>query len=297
MAEQAELAFVKNLVNTLGSQPVTFPNDFQQAPENTLKRVPVLQIQPENNEIAVQVDVPPPPEHKKEEVAPITTVQVTFKSLKPPFSITIPVSLADPISTVKNEIAAQPHAPPADAQRLLLKGKALADAKLLKEYNVKEGDTVNLMVKPGFQWDPTKPASPPEALSLAPPPVSEDSLSPTPPAGKKRGHGRIPSVVLSPTPTSPMQEVQDIPLVDEDGLTVSAEMPADTAIPQSTYQTTISRPEFWDKLVTFLRSEFTTNSDALVAFEDFLNASKGSLTASEIAKIRDHVGVIGMAGT
>ena len=34
-----------------------------------------------------------------------------------------------------------------------------------------------------------------------------------------------------------------------------------------------------------------------MAFEDFLCAAKGSLTASEIAKIRDQVGVRGMAGT
>lgn len=34
-----------------------------------------------------------------------------------------------------------------------------------------------------------------------------------------------------------------------------------------------------------------------LAFEDFLCATKGSLTASEIAKIRDTVGVVGMGGT
>lgn len=45
------------------------------------------------------------------------------------------------------------------------------------------------------------------------------------------------------------------------------------------------------------RAEFTTENDALLAFEDFLRASKGTLSASEIAKIRDHVGVVGMAGT
>ena len=37
--------------------------------------------------------------------------------------------------------------------------------------------------------------------------------------------------------------------------------------------------------------------DVHSAFEDFLCSAKGSLTASEIAKIRDQVGVIGMAGT
>jgi UV excision repair protein RAD23 len=33
------------------------------------------------------------------------------------------------------------------------------------------------------------------------------------------------------------------------------------------------------------------------AWEDFLRASKGSLTASQIAKIRDRVGIMGMSGT
>lgn len=47
----------------------------------------------------------------------------------------------------------------------------------------------------------------------------------------------------------------------------------------------------------YCRKEFTTDGDVLQAFEDFLRATKGSLTASEIAKIRDYVGVVGMAGT
>src|SRR5579863_8532091 len=112
------------------------------------------------------------------------TLQITFKSLKPPFSTTIPVSPTDPISTIKSQIAAQPCAPPADAQRLLLKGKALADAKLLKEYSVQDGDTINLMVKPGIEWDPTAKPQQEETtsaplLSVAPPPETM-SLSPRP---------------------------------------------------------------------------------------------------------------------
>jgi len=45
------------------------------------------------------------------------------------------------------------------------------------------------------------------------------------------------------------------------------------------------------------RDEFATEADALRAWEDFLRASKASLTASEIARIRDRVGIMGMAGT
>lgn len=53
----------------------------------------------------------------------------------------------------------------------------------------------------------------------------------------------------------------------------------------------------WSNVSVFDRNEFQTPLDVHSAFEDFLCAAKGSLTASQIAKIRDHVGVIGMAGT
>ena len=46
MSQQAELAFVKGFSNILASQPVTFENDFQEQPEKTLKRVPVLPVGP-----------------------------------------------------------------------------------------------------------------------------------------------------------------------------------------------------------------------------------------------------------
>ncbi len=53
-----------------------------------------------------------------------------------------------------------------------------------------------------------------------------------------------------------------------------------------------------DELFYFIfRSEFINDSDAARAFEDYLRASKGSLTPNEIAKIRDHTGIVGMAGT
>jgi hypothetical protein len=214
------------------------------------------------------VDVPAPPELRKKgdtqssggsclkyilsdtkadyRCSPLATLQITFKSLKPPYSVTIPVSPADSISSIKGQISTQPNAPPADAQRLLLKGKALADAKLLQEYNVQDGGTINLMVKPGVDWDPTKPQEPPALLSV------ETSSLTAAAAAKKRGHSRIPSVVLS-TPSSPLEKPQDIQLVDADGFTFSAEIGTEPTIPQSTYRTTVCQPEYWEKLLVFLR--------------------------------------------
>ena len=46
MAEQGELAFVKSFANTLSTQPVVYGNDYQPAPENELKKVPILPVSP-----------------------------------------------------------------------------------------------------------------------------------------------------------------------------------------------------------------------------------------------------------
>lgn len=48
MAGQAETTFVKSFLNTLSNQPVTYADDYQQPPKNSLKKVPVLPVRPEN---------------------------------------------------------------------------------------------------------------------------------------------------------------------------------------------------------------------------------------------------------
>ena len=44
MAEQGEIAFVKSFVNALSAQPIVYGNNYQPAPENELKKVPVLPV-------------------------------------------------------------------------------------------------------------------------------------------------------------------------------------------------------------------------------------------------------------
>ncbi|KAF9447742.1 ubiquitin-like protein [Macrolepiota fuliginosa MF-IS2] len=296
MAEQAELAFARTFLNTLSTQPIVYGNDYRQPLENSLKKVPIFPVQ-----------LPPPPKRQHAEIsasgAAATQIALTFKSLKPPASYTLTVSPTDTIATIKSQLSdTHATAPPVDAQRLLVKGKALADAKLLKEYNVQNGDTVNLMVKPGVNWDPSKPK---EAPILQPKPrLALDATSGltvgggdgTTPAKKAR-HSRTPSIVLSPSPSSDFPGAapeRDILLTLDSAADLPNSMPVETL---STFHHTVAKPEFWEKLLTFLKSEFTTEGDALQAWEEFLRASKGSLTASEIARIRDRVGVVGMAGT
>ncbi|KAG5637670.1 hypothetical protein H0H81_003638 [Sphagnurus paluster] len=280
MADQAEQAFARTFLNTLASQPVTFADDYQQRPENSLRRVPVLPI-----------PVPEPPQSKaasSSSSSSSSSIAITIKSLKPAYSFSLQVNPTDTIAAVKELLAAQPRAPRADIQRLLLKGKALADAKLLREYTVKDGDTINLMLKPGSEWDPSSAT----ATTTNSPTMSKPSAPLATPA--RRGHARIPSVVLSPSPSAdqPHTPEKDILLTLD-----SASLPGPIQTePLSTYGATVARPEFWERLWQFLQAEFTTPADALTAFEDFLRASKGSLTASQIARIRDHVGIVGMAG-
>lgn len=188
-------------------------------------------------------------------------ISIVFKSSKPPASYSISVQPTDTIASIKTLLASQPTAPPADAQRLLLKGKALADGKLLKEYSIKDGDIVNLMVKPGFDWNPTKPtAAPPSPLSspsFAPSPSSMDQkLSPalnSDAKPHKRGHQRIPSVVLSPSRSSEnlAEKPMDITLTLDN---TSPSLPSETL---STYHNTVAKPEFWERLHKFLKYVFT----------------------------------------
>lgn len=288
MAEQAEATFLKNFVGVIANQPVNYPDDFQAPPDQSLRKIPV-----------VPLPLPEPP--KREEVTSTSSdsLSIVIKSLKPPKTYTLAVQSSDTIADIKSYLASQSGAPPVDVQRLLLKGKALADAKLLKEYNIKDGDTVNLMVKPGYDWNQVVdspmldiPSPTPGTPAVEKSPSSALEPGPTRPVER---HRRVPSVILSPSPNSlaPLREGApvDVALSLDDGdilLPVQA--------PPTPYQNVISSPDFWGDLLDFLRSRFTSRSDIENAFEEFFRASKGSLTAHQIAKIRDHVGITGMAG-
>jgi hypothetical protein len=242
-----------------------------------------------------QIDLPPPPARLPAPAASSSAaIALTIKSLKPAASFSVSASPADSVAALKALLAAQPRAPPADAQRLLLKGKALADAKLLRDYDVADGATLTLSLKPGTVWDPsaaptpapkTMPAPTPLNTSMAAPPspgsLSPRTLSPVraetelPPApspplvaltmpppepdsggsgGKKRGHSRIPSVVLSPSPSggSPGNErPADIPLTfDTTAIPTASEQ---AGPPKPMYHATVADPAFWERMYAFLR--------------------------------------------
>jgi len=85
MADAAEVAFVKTFVGAIGGLPVQYPDNYQQPPENSLKKVPVLEL-----------DVPAPPEPKTagNGASATDSVTLTVKVTKPAKSFTLP-ALAD----------------------------------------------------------------------------------------------------------------------------------------------------------------------------------------------------------
>jgi len=183
-----------------------------------------------------------------------------IKSLKPLKTYTLAVQSSDTIADIKSHLASQPGAPPVDVQRLLLKGKALADAKLLKEYNIKDGDTVNLMVKPGYDWNqapklPTVEIPVPEPEPPAPEPPSA-TLEPG--TTRPDRHRRVPSVILSPSPNTltPLREGPpiDVALSLDDG-----DILPPAQAPPTPYQNVVSSPNFWSGLLDFLRSATTSS--------------------------------------
>ncbi|EEB88004.1 hypothetical protein MPER_14416, partial [Moniliophthora perniciosa FA553] len=109
MAEQAEIAFIKTFSNTISTQPVTYGDDYQQPPENSLPRIPVL-----------QVPVPTAPERKSDgEPTTNESINITIKSAKPPATFNLSVLPTDTIASIKSQLfqstssaTSSTHAPP-----------------------------------------------------------------------------------------------------------------------------------------------------------------------------------------
>ena len=213
------------------------------------------------------------------------TVNLTVKSLKPSLSLPITISLTDSVSQLKSLISqASTSAPPADSQRLLLKGKALTDSKLLKEYDISDGAIVHLYFKPA-----AAAAAPTPALNLE---STSDASTSTPPVDKSTS-----------APPSPAPPALTITTSVEDGPGTSMpltnfDLAAPPTGPQpeitsATFHASIADPVFWQKIHALCVTEFEHGDEADLAWEHFLRAMKGKLSAGEAAKIRDVVGVRG----
>lgn len=76
-----------------------------------------------------------------------TKIQVTIKVLKPSSQFTIGgLSGNETVGQLKQRIYQQQSSIPVNRQRLLIKGKVLADQKTLEELSIQEGTVIHLMI-------------------------------------------------------------------------------------------------------------------------------------------------------
>lgn len=136
--------------------------------------------------------------------------------------VTLPIQPADSILSLKNLLSSQPaNSSPLSGtntsqQRLLLKGKALLDSKLVKDYDIKDGSVITVMMSAAKPIVPTvqatsatAPVSPVDPQPTASPATDITMGEPSPglvsPSLTSTGHKRrvsdIPAVTLSPAGT------------------------------------------------------------------------------------------------
>ncbi|KAG8877163.1 hypothetical protein FRB98_006852 [Tulasnella sp. 332] len=328
-----ELAFLKTQALALQNIPVTFDNDYQPALADVPKRVLPFQVSLAVVSMLITILPPPtkpqPPKTIQTDPSSSTGhraslsrggVTLIIKSTKPSLSFTLQAHPTDTIAQIKAQLAKEHlRAPVSDDQRLLLKGKVLADAKLLKEYPISSDSTTNitLMTKQGSTWtgeERTATTSPGITVDGVPAggevvvAEPETIVQPTPknlarPSGG-HGHARsmsgaadempVPSVTLSPTP-DPSTQGHPAMHLDMD-LNMIADPPRAMTPTAEGFHHVISDPSFWQSLMQFLKGQFKTPDDAQIAWEDFFLASKNHLSPNEIAKIRDVTGAVAMAG-
>lgn len=249
------------------------------------------------------------------------SIEITVKSLKPSLTFPVKAQSTDTVAHLKSLVAASSSSAPAvEQQRLLLKGKALTDTKLLKEYDIGAGAVVHLVIKPAAASATTSTAAPEtagpssssspaameaaadgvigtipsHATSSAPKQLSPSRISSSDRTSFRQGgpgHVRLPSLTIttsmdddssSPGTEMPLSVIDNAPPLGPQPVISSAE-----------FHRTVSDPAFWQKLHALCVSEFTYEDDADSAWENFLIGMKGRLSAGEAARIRDVVGVRG----
>ncbi|KAI7897555.1 uncharacterized protein BX663DRAFT_527813 [Cokeromyces recurvatus] len=140
-AAQTELEFINLYLESLSSKSVRFGDDYlsRNLPSPLrIKRVPSTPIIEENASQQANNNLTRSNDSK---------FQVTIKVLKPSLQFTIGgLSPNTTINQLKQRIYQQQSSLPIARQRLLIKGKVLADQKSLEELAVKQDTTIHLML-------------------------------------------------------------------------------------------------------------------------------------------------------
>lgn len=296
-----EKAFCRRYLEQLSNRPVNYAADYSPPLSTRPRKVGVVQTEVRPPPEAMDVDTPQGRLTEKFLQANFadSKVNLNIKSLKPALKLNVEASVSDSVADLKKQINAA-GGPPADAQRLLLKGKVLADSKLLKEYDLTDGATIMLMAKPGGASPPAAAPAPSPSETLAASGAGAAVGAAAGAAGTKKDHPTL-SPLQTADPTTPDSKHARKPSTPQLTVTTDGGEPGDlyenrgppSPVQSTKFHSVVSDPTFWQKIHTVCHDEFQHARDADDVFDTFLTSMKNRLTANEAAKIRDVVGVSG----
>ncbi|KAG0370535.1 hypothetical protein BGX24_002004 [Mortierella sp. AD032] len=182
MSSVEESLFISQFLAAYGSQETKYPSTYVPsgvAPSWTSKRATFEKPAKPVKGDAIEGDI-----------------QVTIKALKSG-EWTVDVSAQGTIANLKEALQAKAGIE-VGAQRLVLKGKALVDNKLLSEYGLTAGSVVHLFAKAGATLTPTT-TTPPASTS----PASATAAESTPAATVAAAEAAATGAGKAPQPTKP----------------------------------------------------------------------------------------------
>ncbi|GAN09472.1 hypothetical protein MAM1_0269c09001 [Mucor ambiguus] len=169
---QTELDFINLYLEKLSSKSVRYGEDYMSRTLPSplrIKRVPVAPVDIEEKATLPLAPIAPTPANTNNTSS--DKIQVTIKVLKPSSQFTIGgLSLNDTVHQLKQRIYQQQSSLAANRQRLLIKGKVLADQKTLAELSIQPDAVIHLMVTAApasTSSTSTSPASSPNVASAA----------------------------------------------------------------------------------------------------------------------------------
>lgn len=297
---EEEVNAIKRHLQAISNQSIKLNNDYcspinQRPRKVNIPQIPLAEL-PEPNFNSTHTD------SSSSEPIPLT-----IKSLKPALVFNLNCSPTSTIAELKQQLikSNSSTAPSIDSQRWLYKGKALADNKLLKEYDtIKANETIHLMIKAS--------TTTPSSVLTAPNPSESDD--PTTPKANVLSSSTSDSSQRSPNPPVPMNipkitmendggQLGEIPIIARSrsgSVHTSSSHSPHSGISES-FRSLVTKNEFWVDLKEFLTQQFgpygsSSESNARQMWEHWFIASKEWLSASDIARIREAAGISGMAG-
>ncbi|BGP24632.1 ubiquitin family protein [Rhodotorula toruloides] len=262
----AEIQNLRATVDLLASQKLRYPNNYVPPVEERHRRATLVNVPVCEPPTTIRSD--------DDDATPAAEpLNLTIKSLKPPLTFTLAARPTATICDLKAELSAkESDAPAPQAQRWILKGKAMGDTKLLKEFAVQDGTVVNLMV--------TKATAPTPATSSSSDPTDVPALTLSEPSSS-----------INPPQVSLSRDLDHLPLTTS----TSADDPQ-LAGESDAFLSTISSPSLWRDVRNVCEARFDKKDEAQRVWEGMFAGARDWISPNDKALIREHVGYSAMGG-